>query len=429
MRRLRRLLLMPLAVVPAVAVVAHGCSTNPPFESVCGWLAEPDNCFRDFHRDMLATAAATSTDNPNGDCTTYPSGSTSPAPTEASAGTPGVSNGSFLMRAMLDTCIIDTGGQVTFSPAIDLTMYPPSIFADPITYTISFMNGDGSTCGNATYTSPHGFSITIDPPPDAGTTAVTPDAAAPPPVASDAGTPMPYGTFTEVIPPGRDAFTVTCPSGEMHYFNLDEVDGPPAPDGGDSSRCPEFEDIVPEASLQVYLGGINTPGAVSFAIVYPPLSSVVYPDGGPPLAPDRVVYFNCSIPAQPETCADGVQDGTETDVDCGGPQDPSPDLCGQCPPRCEVAQQCLCDSDCAEGLLCTVDAMSGMRECTMPPTTTANFPHCSWDNNAVITCAPGTTSGLDGGGGGTGGGGTGGSGTGGGGGGGTGGGANASDGG
>jgi hypothetical protein len=94
-----------------------------------------------------------------------------------------------------------------------------------------------------------------------------------------------------------------------------------------------------------------------------------------------------------------------------------------------VAQQCLCDSDCAEGLLCTVDAMSGMRECTMPPTTTANFPHCSWDNNAVITCAPGTTSGLDGGGGGTGGGGTGGSGTGGGGGGGTGGGANASDGG
>jgi hypothetical protein len=416
MRRLRRLLLLPLAVVPGVAAVAHGCSTNPPFESVCGWLAEPNNCLRQFHQDMLATASPTSTDNPNGDCTTYPAGST--PPTEASPGAPGITNGSFVMRAMLDMCIIDTGGSVTFSPAIDLTMFPPSIFADPITYTITFVNADSTTCGVATYTSPHGFSIAIDAPPDAGTTAVTPDAsadAAAPPVSSDAGTPMPYGTFTQVIAPGRDAFNVTCPSGESHYFNLNEVSGPPAPDGGDSSRCPEFEQIVPQASLQVYLGGVDRPGAVSFAIVYPPLGSgSPYPDGGPPLPPDRVVYFNCAIPAQAEICADGMKDGSETDVDCGGPQIPSQTQCGTCPPRCKMQQQCICDADCDEtqNLVCAVNTMSGMRQCTTTTGATSSFPHCAWKPDAGFTCAPGTTAGT--GGGGTGGGGTGGSGTGGG---------------
>lgn len=432
MRRLRRLLLVPLAVVPAFAAAAHGCSTEPPFESVCGWLAEPDNCFRDFHRDMLATADLVNTDNPNGDCRTYRPKPLSGVPTEATSGTPGVSNGSFLMRAMLDTCILDEGGSVKFNPAIDLTMYPPSIYADPITYTISFVNPDGTECGNATYTSPHGFSITIDTPPDAGTTAVTPDGgadAAPPPVVGDAGPPMPYGTFTEVIAPGRDAFNVTCPSGESHYFNLDEVDGPPAPNGSDSSRCPEFEDIVPEASLQVYLGGVDVPGAVSFAIVYPPLTDVVYPDGGPPLPPDRVIYFNCTIPAQAESCADGVQDGVETDIDCGGPQMPSQYQCGMCPPRCEVMQQCICDDDCDEtaDLKCTVNPMTGMRQCTAPPITTPHFAHCNWPLDAGIACAPGTTGSPDGGG--VGGGGAGGGGAGGGGAGGAGGSADAGDGG
>jgi hypothetical protein len=41
----------------------------------------------------------------------------------------------------------------------------------------------------------------------------------------------------------------------------------------------------------------------------------------------------------PPSCTDGVLDGLETDVDCGG---------GTCPP-CAVGKMCLLDSDCASG--------------------------------------------------------------------------------
>ena len=41
-----------------------------------------------------------------------------------------------------------------------------------------------------------------------------------------------------------------------------------------------------------------------------------------------------------ETCADGIENGSETDVDCGGPD---------CP-QCTEDQRCLVDDDCATGL-------------------------------------------------------------------------------
>ena len=137
MRR-RLLLVVALAVPLATAAIAHGCSDEQPFESVCDWLNDPNNCYRDFHEAMLTQVG--STDNPNGDCrtwgdTTLTPGGRGPHPGHGDRG-PGVSNGSFVMReAKLAMCILNAGGTVAFAPPIDLTMFPPSIFADPITYT------------------------------------------------------------------------------------------------------------------------------------------------------------------------------------------------------------------------------------------------------------------------------------------------------
>jgi hypothetical protein len=116
-----------------------------------------------------------------------------------------------------------------------------------------------------------------------------------------------------------------------------------------------------------------------------------------------VVYFNCTIPAAPESCHDGVQDGQETDVDCGGPQVPSLSQCGTCPARCGPMQQCRCDADCAGGLVCATNAMSGMLQCTAGGTDD-KFP-CSWTSTPVA-CVDG---GAGAGGGGAGGSGAGGS--------------------
>ena len=50
----------------------------------------------------------------------------------------------------------------------------------------------------------------------------------------------------------------------------------------------------------------------------------------------------------PDTCTDGVTDGTETDVDCGGANDARSTQC----PRCESEQVCRGESDCQDGDEC-----------------------------------------------------------------------------
>lgn len=49
-----------------------------------------------------------------------------------------------------------------------------------------------------------------------------------------------------------------------------------------------------------------------------------------------------SVAARFSTCSDGVKNGTEADIDCGGA------TCG----RCGVGQGCAEDSDCSDGLTC-----------------------------------------------------------------------------
>ena len=250
---------------------------------------------------------------------------------------------------------------------------------------MTFLEVDGSECGVATYTSPHGFSFTIDSPGDAGTGGGSGAGGASYGTLPDAGgggpQPVPYGTFSEVIAPGSDAFDVTCPTGETHHFNLFEVEGQVAAGGtGSQGLCPMVQDLVPQASLIIQPGGIDVAGAVSFTIDWPPIGpNVDYPSNalqrqGTPLKPVAVTYFNCVIPAAPETCQDGIQDGAETDIDCGGKESkPS------CPARCQAGQKCIVDCDCDDSLVCVVEA--GIRVCD----TEANGGVPSADGGATST--------------------------------------------
>src|SRR5262249_26145267 len=133
---------------------------------------------------------------------------------------------------------------------------------------------------------------------------------------------------------------------------------------------PGLAPILPAASLQVYPGAVDVAGAMSFAITFPPGddAKTVNPNNLQKATaglPDKIIYFNCLIPGIPETCANGMQDPGETDVDCGGPQIHSMLQPGNCPARCVNGQQCLCNNDCEMGL-CVLNGMTGMRTCVDP---------------------------------------------------------------
>ena len=218
---------------------------------------------------------------------------------------------------------------------------------------------------------------------------------------SDAGAPVFTGTYSQVIAPGSDVYNVTCPTGEAHTFNLDEVDGPAnAADGGAYSACPGLSPIVPSASFQVYPGAIDQPGAMSFAIYYPnpclPPQDAGIVSSEPTQSPDKVVYFNCTIPAAPETCADGMKNGAETDVDCGGPYLPSKCMPGNCPARCMAGQACLVDCDCAPGDKCLVDSMTGMKTCKLSNVAQAACPYQKIETTGTGGGCPAATTGAGG---------------------------------
>ena len=369
----------PLAAASAI----NGCSSGEQFESVCLWVADPDNCYRSFREDSVN----------NGE-TCKPLGA--PTPVDVATGSNGTQNGAFLGRDKLDVCFVGAGGQVVFDPPLDLSMFPPPLLAPPTTYKVTFKRPNGTTCGNATYSSPHGFTFTIDAPPDGGSSTINDAGGAD---AGDAGPSLPYGTYSQVIEAGRDAFDATCPSGETHHFNLVEIEGSSTTeDGGSRSTCPRVSDLVPRAQFAVNPGGIGMPGAVSLTIYWPPIDpNVKYPDGadaslaasGPSIAAEAVTYFNCGIPPKDRLCEDGAKNGAETDVDCGGAE-----AHPGCPARCLDGNLCNVDCDCRGDMQCTV--VGGVRTCTVPTDSNGNpVEPPSRDCSPFIICEDKNQNGLE----------------------------------
>jgi hypothetical protein len=396
----RRLLSAALAApIAAAGLTFYGCSGEQAIESVCRWIADPDNCFHEFREDAV--------DADGKPLCVMPGSQTEVDQTQATvAAQLGTPNGTFLARDKLDICFVAAGGQVVFDPPLDLAALSSAPSSDAgdaapaaIVYTMKFMDATGTECGNAQFTSTFSFAITINPPPGAGAT-TTFDSGAEVVEALFDNCPdgddllltckpqYTYGTYSQVLTAAdRTTIDSTCPSGEAHHFQLAELDTL------GESACEALKPFAPQARLTIIPGGVQQDGGVSFAIVYPPVATNGYPDVAKiddpqdwkidGATPESVVYFNCTIPGAAKVCANNVKDGGETDVDCGGIEtEPG------CPARCGDGQQCVTDCDCATGFACVVDA--GIKQCKASLTDAA-APDCS----SVLICQNGRQDGAE----------------------------------
>lgn len=311
MRRLRST--QTLVAVAAVLVggtglglAVHGCgSDEPPLENLCGWLGDPENCYRTFFEGNGARCG--------------------------SLGRGTAPKGAFLSRDALDICVLTQGGQVLFDPPLDLKSFPLK------TASFKFVNPDGTSCGSAYFGGTYSLAVALEPfPPDGGTGA---GGGAP------VGPTVPGGTFSITNPAGRQTLDVACPSGSAYHFDLLQT-----------SKCEEYAALVPRAELESNAGGI-TPieGFVRFRVYYPPTDVPL--ENAQPVV---VEYFDCSIPPAPVPCANGVKDGAETDIDCGGSQ-PDADGGGLACPRCPDDSSCIIAGDCVSGV-CAPNKV-GIKKC------------------------------------------------------------------
>ncbi|MFO0615520.1 MAG: hypothetical protein U0414_23200 [Polyangiaceae bacterium] len=308
---------------------AHGCNSSdePPIEDYCSWLAHEDNCFRLYGEDVLTTTPTAPR------CTNL---------SKAAAFDGKLQTGSFQTRATLDKCFMTEGGAVTFDPPIDLAALP--IVSDVV---IKMTNADESDCGTVTWADVDRFTIDIKPDVNADGGALTEDQVS-------------GGVFFFQRKVGRKTVSTSCPSGESHYFDLFQI-----------AKCPDLTNVQPRAELNIVSGGLRadgTPaqpgddplltktGSISLKIFYQPTTGAL---SGAQSA--GVEYFKCFIPPPPERCADGIQNGDETDVDCGGKS--TTGMSGPCD-RCEDGAKCIENSDCVSG---KCESKMGVRKCAVTP--------------------------------------------------------------
>lgn len=314
-----RLYVLAILVPGAVAagLAAHGCgSGEPPLEDYCGWIADPENCYRTFAEDI-------------GDSCQFLSLTENAVP----------QTGSFLSREALDVCFLEEGGLVTFGTPPSLVAIPEGTPVEPTVF--AFVNANGTPCGTGSFVNEFDFSIGVvgDVLPDAGT---IPEEA------------VLGGTFTMTKTQGRETVTVTCPDAvETHFFDRLEI-----------TKCSEdYEAIQPRAELVVVPGGLTaagetpmTPdpearyGLITFRVYYPPVTGEL--KGADPVPVD---YFRCIIPPAPKSCENQLPDPGETDIDCGGTF---------CTARCGDGQLCVTANDCQTGFTC--DVKMGIKSCTAP---------------------------------------------------------------
>lgn len=305
---LRRAIACLALLTPAgVALVMPGCGDTPLPEDICNWLKDGNNCLDRFTNDI---------------------GSVCGYPFVAGNDPIASATGFFQDRMDLTTCTLNQGGLVVFDPPPTFDMFPLE------TVGFSVLDFFGVECGKITMEANTVFSVTVNPV-EAG------DAGA---ITNPDGTPLTDditgGTFSS-SQPTTDQLEVSCPGGsETHNFNLNTLD-----------KCADVAPLLPVAIVESSPGVPETamtnarPGYIRFRIQYPPEDPTV-PDPQP-----RVVeYFNCSIPAPPPPCFDSVQNGDESDIDCGG----------SCATKCEDGLKCNVDADCLSG---NCGLNGGLKQC------------------------------------------------------------------
>jgi hypothetical protein len=367
---LRRRIVAAVVLVPlGIAGVIYGCgSGEPPIEDLCGWLSNPQNCYRQFAEDVGTQCIA-----PDGGNV----GSFGPA-------VPG-------MPTMLATCVLNGGGAVTFNPPLDPTTFPLGTTnlgagggggggPTPTMVAFSLTDEFGNECVAGTFSNSYSFSITYDGQPDGGTP-VCPENDAGAPLSTDPANCAPFngGTYSEVTQPGRNTLDTTCPVADTYPLDANpDVSDAAAPEETTTHHfdslfvtdCPYYSAILPQAILTTNAGAPAPPdgttpgvaGSVSFAVYYPPGAKAngeypsppdYSPTASPGIEPTTVTYFTCTVPAALPLCEDGIRDGEETDIDCGGP------IC----PKCMDGQDCLSYTDC-QGRDCF--SQMGVCQCGVP---------------------------------------------------------------
>ncbi len=284
------------------ACVVAGCGEAPLPQDMCSWLADENNCLQRFSTDI---------------------GTRCGGEFNATSDVVGSATGFFGTRDKLDICAKTAGGQVLFDPPLDLAMFPLT------TVSFKLLDEQALSCGSATFAGTHSYSLSIAPA-----------------LSADPADPITGGTFSiELTADTQNSYDVACPGDvETHHFNSLLLNKCP-------SRLPFQPTAILESSPGVPEFGTTParPGYVRFRVEYPPKN--VDMAGAAPVV---VEYFNCSIPAPPPPCQDGLKNGTETAIDCGGSS------CAAKGFRCATSQACIASDDCQSGKCA---AVIGVKQC------------------------------------------------------------------
>lgn len=300
--RFRHLFLLPPLALALVSTTFGGCNTEEELDNLCLFLKDQESCYQDF----LTTIGD--------ECTMDVVGS-------------------FDVADVLERCTVsgsnipeDVVTQVNFDPPIEIAKLP---------YTGGSVKMliNGTQCGTIEIGESEKLAVALDVyPPLTDPTAACEMSGTQFCGSSYSNTPLP----PEAADDPKERMSTKCPDGTTFTFDRLQV----------GQQCADQEAFIPKAKLVIIPSGVanedgtgGKKGSVQLSIQYTPEATRM--------------YVNCEIPPALPPCANGVKDGSETDVDCGG---------SVCTTRCTADQACISGSDCDKGV-CTVTM--GIKKCAM----------------------------------------------------------------
>lgn len=286
-------LLAPLAVA-LVPTAFAGCNTDEELDNLCLFLKDDQSCYQSFLTTIGEQCTMTSV------------------------------QGTFDSYDSLGKCTVTSANvppnvatQVDFDPPIELTKLPYTGGSAKLTI-------NGTQCGIVEFGEDEKVSVALD---------VYPQLTDPAVACETSGTQFCGSSFSNTpIPPESPEqsdllMSTKCPDGTSFKFDRRQIE----------QQCSDQAGLVPKAKLVIVPNGVDKEGSVKLTIQYTPDKTLTYVD--------------CKILPQLPPCANGVKDGVETDIDCGGQQ---------CTTKCELDQACIVGTDCVSGV-CGV--VLGLKKC------------------------------------------------------------------
>lgn len=293
--RFRHLFLLSPLALAVVATSFGGCNQEEEVDNLCLFLKDQDSCYQEFLKTIGTQCTMESI------------------------------VGDFSSPYMLDSCAF-SGASPPDGVVTQVTFEPPIEMAKLSSYTggIATLSINGTQCGVIEFDREDKVSVALDVYP------VLPD----PDVPCETSGAQFCGSSYSNIPlvdetptQSQTLMKTTCPDGTSFTFDRIQVD----------QQCADQAGFLPKAKLIVMPNGVDLAGKLTLAIQY--------------TTDIKRTYVQCNIPPQPPPCENGIKDGLETDVDCGG---------GSCATKCENDKSCLNNSDCASD---NCQVVAGIRKC------------------------------------------------------------------